>query len=189
MTQNGGNSGHRDQIVWLEDWGFEPHIISLTPSEEKALENQFSHVVSDSINHTYNDPIPPPHSHTQELDTKAWIQWCVQRDFMERKQMLLEHSLGRSVRCCDVWRVILAQTVKNLPAVQETWVWSLGQEDPLEKGMAIHSSILAWRIPWAEESGSLWSRGSQRVRHDWVTNTLTSFTFFLKSKMLYLTSC
>ena len=146
-------------------------------------------VASDSINHTYNDPIPPPHSHTQELDTKAWIQWCVQRDFMERKQMLLEHSLGRSVRCCDVWRVILVQRVKNLPAVQETWVWSLGQEDPLEKGMAIHSSILAWRIPWAEESGSLWSRGSQRVRHDWVTNTLTSFTFFLKSKMLYLTSC
>ena len=45
----------------------------------------------------------------------------------------------------------VAQTVKNLPAVQETWVQSLGWEDPLEKGMAIHSSILAWRIPWREE--------------------------------------
>ena len=58
------------------------------------------------------------------------------------------------------------QTVKNLPATQETWVQSLGQEDPLEKGIAIHSSILAWRIPWTEEPGELQSTGSQRVGHD-----------------------
>ena len=50
----------------------------------------------------------------------------------------------------------MAQTVKNLPAMQEARVQSLGLEDPLEKGMAIHSSILAWRIPWTEESGRLW---------------------------------
>ena len=56
--------------------------------------------------------------------------------------------------------------VKNLPAKQETRVQSLGQEDPLEKGMATHSSIPAWRIPWAEEPGGLQSIGSQRVRHD-----------------------
>ena len=56
--------------------------------------------------------------------------------------------------------------VKNLPAVQETWVQSLGGEDPLEKEKAAHSSILAWRIPWAEESGGLQFRGSQRVGHD-----------------------
>ena len=61
--------------------------------------------------------------------------------------------------------------VRNLPAMSETWVCSLGREDPLEKGMAIHSSILAWRIPWAEETGRLKSMGSQRVGHDWVTNT------------------
>ena len=60
----------------------------------------------------------------------------------------------------------MAQTVKNLPAMPETQVWSLGQEDPLEKGMATHSSFLAWRIPWTEESGGLQSMGSQRVRHD-----------------------
>ena len=54
----------------------------------------------------------------------------------------------------------------NLPAWQETWVQSLGGEDPLEKGMATHSSILAWRIPWAEEAGGLQSMGSQRVGHD-----------------------
>ena len=60
----------------------------------------------------------------------------------------------------------MAQMVKNLPAVQETQAQSLGQEDPLEKGMAIHSSIPAWRIPWTEEPGGLQSMGSQRVRHD-----------------------
>ena len=60
----------------------------------------------------------------------------------------------------------MAQTVKNLPAMWETRVLSLGREDPLEKGMAMHSRILAWRIPWTEEPGRLWSMGSQRVRHD-----------------------
>ena len=64
--------------------------------------------------------------------------------------------------------------VKNLPATQETQVQSLAQEDPLEEGMATHSSILAWRIPWAEEPGRLQSMGSQRVRHDRATNTPTT---------------
>ena len=53
------------------------------------------------------------------------------------------------------WASVGAQVVKNLPAVQETWVQSLGWEDPLEEGMATHSSILAWRIPWTEEPGRL----------------------------------
>ena len=61
----------------------------------------------------------------------------------------------------------------NLLAMQETWVWSLGQEDPLPMGMATHSSILACRIPWTEEPGSLQSMGLQRFRHDWETNTFT----------------
>ena len=61
---------------------------------------------------------------------------------------------------------LVAQLVKNLPAMQETWVLSLGQEDPLEKGMATHSSTLAWKIPWTEEPGALQSRGSLRVGHD-----------------------
>ena len=59
---------------------------------------------------------------------------------------------------------LVAQTVKNLPAMQATWVQSLGQEDPLEKGMSTHFSILVWRIPQTEESGGLRSMGSQRVR-------------------------
>ena len=59
----------------------------------------------------------------------------------------------------------MAQTVKNLPAMRETWVRSLGQEDPLEKEMATYSSILAWRIPWTEEPGGSQSMGLQRVGH------------------------
>ena len=60
----------------------------------------------------------------------------------------------------------MAQRVKLLPAMRETWVQSLGQEDPLEKEMATHSSILAWRIPWTETPDGLQSMGSQRVGHD-----------------------
>ena len=60
----------------------------------------------------------------------------------------------------------MAQLVKNLPAMRETWVQFLGQEDLLEEGRATHSSVLAWRIPWTEEAGGLQSLGSQRVGHD-----------------------
>ena len=62
--------------------------------------------------------------------------------------------------------MLVAQTTKNLPAMWETWVQSLGQEDVLEKGMATHSSILAWRIPWTEEPSGLQFMGLQRVGHD-----------------------
>ena len=61
---------------------------------------------------------------------------------------------------------LVAQMVKNLPALRETWVQFLGWEDFLKKGMATHSSILAWRIPWTEEPGRLQSMGLQRVEHD-----------------------
>ena len=65
---------------------------------------------------------------------------------------------------------LLAQVVKNLPAMQETQIQSLGWEDPLKKGMATCSSILAWRILWIEEPGGLQSMGLQRVGYDWATN-------------------
>ena len=64
----------------------------------------------------------------------------------------------------------MAQRLKRPTPMQETQVWSLGREDTLEKEMATHSSILAWRIPWTEELGRVQSTGSQRVRHDWVTS-------------------
>ena len=69
------------------------------------------------------------------------------------------------------WVFLVAQMVKNPPAVWETWVQSLDWEDPLEKGTIIHSSILAWRISWTEEPGKLQSMGLQRVGHDWETFT------------------
>ena len=68
----------------------------------------------------------------------------------------------------STWTSLVAQTVKNLPAMQESQVWFQGWEDPQERGMATHSSILAWRIPWTEEPG-VQSTGSQNVRHNWVT--------------------
>ena len=87
-----------------------------------------------------------------------------------------EAELGCTVRITLnykdlVWASLVAQMVKNLPAMLETWVRSLDQKDALEKGMVNHFSILAWKIPWTEEPGGLQSRGSQRVGHDWATNT------------------
>ena len=72
------------------------------------------------------------------------------------------------------WPSLVAQMIKNPPTMQETQVPSLGWEDPLEEGMATHSSILAWRIPWTEEPGGLQSMGSQRVGHNWATKHSTS---------------
>ena len=84
-----------------------------------------------------------------------------------------------------IWHILIysgaflvAQMVKNLLAVQETKVRSLGQEDPLEKEMATHSSILAWETPWTEKPGTLQSMGSQRVGHYWATNTIQFFKTF-----------
>ena len=77
------------------------------------------------------------------------------------------HSLTPQVRLS----LLVAQMVKNLPAMQETWVRSLGWEDPLEEGMATHSSILAWRILMAKETGGLQSMGLQRFGHDWGLST------------------
>ena len=71
------------------------------------------------------------------------------------------------------WASLVAQTVKNPPAMRETWVRSLGWEELLEEEMATHSSLLAWRIPWTEEPGRLQSMGLQRVGHNWETNTFT----------------
>ena len=76
------------------------------------------------------------------------------------------------VCACSIWASLGTQTVKNLPAMQETWVQSLGWEDPLEKGMVTHSSILAWEIPWTEEPGRLQSMGSQKDTTERLTLSL-----------------
>ena len=81
---------------------------------------------------------------------------------LQKRTLLLKNlnSVG------ELWASLVAQTVKNLPSMQETWVRSLGWEDPLEKGMATHSSVLTWRLPWTVGPGGLQSMGWQRVRHD-----------------------
>ena len=84
----------------------------------------------------------------------------------------------------------MAQKIKNLPAMQETWVQSLGQENLMEKGMATHSSILAWRIPWTVEPGGSWSMGLQTVNmteqltHD-INFQVYYDAFFLFKKIIY----
>ena len=89
-----------------------------------------------------------------------------------------------------IWGFLGGSVVKNLPAMQDTWVRLMGWEDPLEKGMTTHSSILAWRISWTEETGGLRSMGLQRVRHDWATNLLllSLYISILTSSFLYLDS-
>ena len=80
------------------------------------------------------------------------------------------HTTFDEQNCCHLKKIVrdslVAQRIKHLPAVWETRIRSLGWEDPLEKEMAAHSSILTWRIPWSEEPGGLQSTGSQRVGHD-----------------------
>ena len=83
------------------------------------------------------------------------------------------------------WASLMAQMVKNPPATWETQFWSLSWEDPLEKGMATHSSILAWRIPKTEKPGRLRAMGSQRVEHNWVNNTNT-FSAYKNQKTSFL---
>ena len=84
---------------------------------------------------------------------------------------------------------LVSQRVERLPATQETQVWSLGWEDPLEKEMATHSNTLAWKIPWTEEPGGLQSTGSQRVGHDWATSLYTLTYQFSSVTQSCLTLC
>ena len=92
---------------------------------------------------------------------------CKESDMTERLHFL-SFFINRSENNSSMWSCgrKVAKMVKNLPAIKESWVQSLGQEDPLDKGMATHSSILAWRIPCGEEPGRLQSMRSHRVRHD-----------------------
>ena len=115
---------------------------------------------------------------------ETWILalWGFRFQNSKRKWGLIEHFdvsklAHRTLPCASVWSAFnisgaspVAQTVKRLPAMRETHVQSLGREDPLEKEMATHSSILAWRTPWIEEAGRLQSTEPQRVGHNWETS-------------------
>ena len=134
---------------------------------------------------------------TTEDEMVGWHHWLDGHKF---EQVLGDGEGQGSLACCSPWghkesdrteqlnsnnNCILgtsqvAQMVKHLPAMWEVWVWSLGWEDPLEKEMATHSSILAWKIPLTEEPGRLQSMGSQRVGHDWVTSLHLHTCCYLK---------
>ena len=109
--------------------------------------------------------------------------------------LFLSQGLSLCLLCLLNWQVdslplgfLLTQMIKNLPTVQETQVWFLCWEDLLEKEMATHSNILAWRNPWTEEPDWLQSMGSQRVGHDWMTNTFTTLPISLQGSHLYILS-
>ena len=101
-------------------------------------------------------------------------------------------SLWNQQNCMVVWifsgiTLLVAQRLKHLPPMREAWVRSLGREDPLEKEMAIHSSTIAWKIPWTEEPGRLQFTGLQRVGHSWATSPLPFFG--IRMKMDLFQSC
>ena len=107
----------------------------------------------------------------------------LQRQKQPQRQWCLSSALVKQGRwqprpIHEAFDSLVAQRVKRLPAMTETWVQSLGQEDPLEKKKATHSSTLAWRIPWTEKPGRLQSIGSQRVGHDWATSLSLSLFFW-----------
>ena len=122
-------------------------------------------VVSDSVRPYIRQPTRLPRPWILQARTLEWVaiyNWY--QHYVSNFKILYYQVRGAS---------LVAQTVKNLPAMQETCVLSLDWEDPLEKKMANHSSILAWRIPWKEEPDGLQSVGLHRVRHNWTTYTFT----------------
>ena len=112
----------------------------------------------------------------------VWLMGCFLKIFLLPRAVRDIPSTSNTWGHSCYGASLVAETVKTLPAMQETRVQSLGQEDPLEKGMATHSSILAWEIPWTEEPGGLQSSGWHRVGHDWATNC---FTFMLSETSIW----
>ena len=114
------------------------------------------------------------------MRNQMWTPFFMSPKSIREKSFLMAtmQSLALTIRFTYTyycWQAsLVAQPVKNMPAMWETWVWSLGREDPLEEGMAAHSSIPSWRIPQTEEPGGLQSMGSQRVRHDCMTKHSTA---------------
>ena len=110
--------------------------------------------------------------------------YLLQRKYLCLTTNLFQVASKEFILHCSINYVrtsLVTQKLKRLSTMQETWVPSLGWEDPLEKEMAIHSSILAWKIPWTEEPGRLQSMGSRRVRHNWATSLSLSLPLTMQN--------
>ena len=125
----------------------------------------------------------------QTLKHKTWYHKTSRRKWRGKKitDAALGSNLGinnkrKKKTTNDTTTSLVAQTVKRLSTMRETRVRSLGWEDPLEKEMAIHSSTIAWKIPWTEEPGRLQSMGSQRVAHNWANSRSRSLKSLCKAK-------
>ena len=135
--------------------GYCSHVESTWAYSMKSFQNKFSHVrIVALVLKGMNELKSDPNENTQIY---MWLY-------------------------ANFWASLVAQPVKNQPSMQETRAWSVGQGDSLGKGMATHSSILAWRIPLTEEPGGLQSMGLWRVRYDWVTNTRTHTNIYIWTK-------
>ena len=128
-----------------------------------------------------NQYVPNTWKNEDMQSCKKWSQM-----FRKQKQVCCDWTVMRGSDQCEWWwcgegraqfmnRPYVFLVAQNPPAMQETWVQPLGQEGTREKGMAIHSCILAWRIQWTEELGGLQSMGLQRAGHDWATNFFSTF--------------
>ena len=139
----------------MQVWSLTGEIRSHMPQGQKPKTYNRSNIVTNSIK-TFK---------MVHIKKKKIFKKMKEKYFLRQTKTKIEGIWGQ-------WSSLGAQIVKNLPAMQETWVLPLGWEDPLEKRMSTRSSICAWRIPWTEEPGRLQSMGSQRVGHDWATFTL-----------------
>ena len=132
---------------------------------------------------------PTPGYISRQNYSKRYMHPCVHSSAVHNSQDMETIWCPSTDEWIKMWYIytgtsLMAQSVKNLPTMQETWVRSLGQEDSLENGTATHSSILAWRIPWTEEPGRLQSMGSQKVRHNWANFHFLSFTYIYSRILL-----
>ena len=153
------------QWTLLASWGI----------SASSLRNYFLSPLREGMGYPgfWKSRLQQPKSRTHFLQFPAFFQVLMSVGITGSPGAFLSQSMIYSTvklkRCNDISRAsLVAQRLQCLPAMWETWVRSLGQEDPLEKEMATHSSILAWRIPWTEEPGGLQSTGLQRVGHDWA---------------------
>ena len=120
------------------------------------------------------------------------MRWCLKFALKSIIESWKDDHTKYAMYIC-ILASLVVQTVKNLPVMWETWVWSLGWQDSLEKGMTTHSSILAWRTPMIEETGGIQSTGLQRVGHDWATKYTYMYILYMcvdsRGRCIMATGC